>query len=123
MIHLVDSNIVIYTTKPEYGSLGKFLAGKTLAVSLVTFVEVLGFHQITAQDKEEFEIFFAATELLPISSEIADKAVELRQQRRMSLGDSLIAATALVGNCLLVTNNTKDFKWIDSLNLLNPLDE
>jgi predicted nucleic acid-binding protein len=41
----------------------------------------------------------------------------------MSLGDSLIAATALVHNLILVTRNTDDFNWIANLSLLNPFDE
>ncbi len=41
----------------------------------------------------------------------------------MSLGDSLIAATAILNNLALVTNNTKDFQWIDSLTIINPFDE
>jgi toxin FitB len=39
----------------------------------------------------------------------------------MSLGDSLVAATALVHARTLVTHNVDDFKWIAGLQLLNPL--
>jgi len=39
----------------------------------------------------------------------------------MSLGDSLIAATALQYNLILVTHNTDDFDWIEELTLLDPL--
>lgn len=121
MIHLLDSNIVIYATEPERGSLGEFLAGKIFAVSIISFVEVLGFHKIADRDKEEFENFFKATQIFPLSNEIASTAVELRQLRKISLGDSLIAATAIVEGCMLVTKNTKDFKWIGSLSLIDPL--
>jgi predicted nucleic acid-binding protein len=38
----------------------------------------------------------------------------------MTLGDSLIAATALVHGRTLVTRNTKDFQWIAGLRLLDP---
>lgn len=51
-----------------------------------------------------------------------EKAVRLRQIKKMSLGDSLIAGTALVHDLTLVTRNTDDFAWIASLNLLNPLE-
>ena len=39
----------------------------------------------------------------------------------MKLGDSLIAATALEHDLSLATNNTKDYKWIDGLVLINPI--
>jgi len=41
----------------------------------------------------------------------------------MSLGDSLIAATAIVHNTNLITANTKDFDWIKELTIINPLDK
>jgi predicted nucleic acid-binding protein len=47
-------------------------------------------------------------------------AVQLRQQRKISLGDALIAGTAIVHGRTLVTRNTDDFAWIDGLALLNP---
>lgn len=49
------------------------------------------------------------------------KAVLLRQERKMTLGDSLIAATAIVNDLKLITSNIKDFRWIDELTLVNPL--
>ena len=39
----------------------------------------------------------------------------------MTLGDSIIAGTALLNNFELATNNEKDFSWIDGLTIINPL--
>jgi predicted nucleic acid-binding protein len=39
----------------------------------------------------------------------------------MSLGDALIAATAIVHRLTLVTHNVTDFDWIDGLIVLDPL--
>lgn len=119
---LLDSNIVIYSTKPEFSSLRSFLEKETLCVSIVSYVEVLGFHKITDQDKADFEQFFAVTQILQISDEIADSAVRLRQMRKMALGDALIAATSLTKDIALVTGNIKDFNWIDGLLIVNPLE-
>ena len=60
-------------------------------------------------------------EVPPSEQPILDGAVALRQQRRMSLGDSLIAATALVHGLTLVTHNTNDFRWVTNLLLHDPL--
>jgi predicted nucleic acid-binding protein len=38
----------------------------------------------------------------------------------MSLGDALVAGTALVHELTLVTRNVDDFQWIQGLSLLNP---
>jgi toxin FitB len=40
----------------------------------------------------------------------------------MTLGDAIIAGTALVYELTLVTRNIDDFRWIAELNLLNPFD-
>ena len=48
-------------------------------------------------------------------------AVALRQQRAMSLGDALIAATALRGQLVLATHNIDDFSWIKALEVFDPI--
>ena len=61
----------------------------------------------------------ATTEIFPTVA-IINRAVSLRQQRKMSLGDALIAATAMVEGLPLATRNIKDFRWIDGLTLVEP---
>jgi hypothetical protein len=118
---LLDSNIIIYAAEPDQAVLRQFIRDNSPAVSLVSYVETLGYHRLSVEDKQFLEEFFEASEILPITDDIADGAVRLRQQRRMSLGDSLIAATALQYNLILVTHNTDDFDWIEDLTLLDPL--
>jgi predicted nucleic acid-binding protein len=65
---------------------------------------------------------FSDLVLLEIDRPVLDRAVSLRQQKRMSLGDAIIAATAIAHDRVLVTRNVDDFKWITGLRLLNPLD-
>ena len=84
---------------------------------------MLGWHRITAEDLSDLEDFLSTGTLVSITDAIADKAVALSQQKKMSLGDSLIAATALELGVELVTRNTDDFKHIDGLRLFNPLVE
>ena len=66
------------------------------------------------------EAFFRLARVLPLSQTVLDQAVTLRQQRKMSLGDALVAGTALVHGLTLVTRNVEDFQWIQGLSLLNP---
>jgi toxin FitB len=56
-----------------------------------------------------------------ITAEIISTAIALRQQKRMGLGDSIIAATGLVHTLTIATRNIKDFQWIPNLNLIDPL--
>lgn len=119
---LLDSNIIIYSALPNNELLRDFVQINSPFVSELSRVEVLGFHKLTQYEIDYFGKFFESTTLLSISEKVVTKAVSLRQRRKMTLGDSLIAATALVNGLKLVTNNIKDFKWIDKLDLINPLE-
>lgn len=119
---LLDSNIIIYAAQPEYPQLREFIAEQSPAVSALSYVEVLGYHRLTERERRDFEEFFRVAQVLPISQPVLELAVRLRQQRRMTLGDAIIAGTALVYALTLVTRNTEDFQWVTELSLLNPID-
>lgn len=108
---ILDSNVIIYSNQPGYESLLAYLETNRveLKVSLITRLEVLGFHKITAQDKADFDRFFSSVSVLPISSEIIDEAIRLKQQRKRLPGDAIIAATGLIYDLPVLTNNTADF--------------
>ena len=46
---------------------------------------------------------------------------KLRQWQKLTLGDTLIAATCLEQGCTLATANIEDFSWIEELKAFNPL--
>lgn len=120
---LLDSNIIIYAAQPEHEHLRSFISAHSPQVSAISYVEVLGYHQLTAQQRQYFERFFQVAHPLPISQAVLDRAVTLRQQRRMTLGDAIMAGTALIHGLTLVTHNTADFQWIRELPLLDPLEK
>jgi predicted nucleic acid-binding protein len=117
---LLDSNIIIYASQPPHAELRRFIAENDCVVSAVSFVEVLGYHKLTEADRTTLAAFFAAAEVLPLTQSVLERAVQLRQARKMSLGDALVAATALVFDRTLVTRNAKDFRWINGLKLHSP---
>jgi predicted nucleic acid-binding protein len=119
---LLDSNAIIYATQPEHTRLREFIAAHTPSVSAVSYVEVLGYHMLSQAEEALLHQFFAASTMLPIDEDVLDQAVRLRQQHKMSLGDALVAATALVHRLVLITHNVDDFGWIDGLTLIDPLD-
>ncbi len=119
---LLDSNVIIYAAKPEHEGLRRLIAEHAPAVSAVSYVEVLGYHQLTGQEKRYFKEFFAAAPVLGIDSTVLEQAVRLRQLRKMTLGDALVAGTALAHSLTLVTRNTGDFRWITDLSVLDPFE-
>ena len=120
---LLDSNIIIYAAQPEYAALRQFIESHTPAVSDINYIEVLGYHRLTENDRLFLERFFQIAERLPLSEAVVQWAVKLRQRRKMSLGDSIVAGTAIAYERVLVTHNTDDFHWIEEIKLHDPLTE
>jgi predicted nucleic acid-binding protein len=117
---LLDSNIVIYATKPEHAFLRQLIADHAPAVSAISYVEVLGYHSLTTSERQWLEAFFQSSTILSLTSDVLDRAVALRQSKKMTLGDACVAATALVHGRKLVTRNDKEFAWIPDLEVWNP---
>ena len=125
---LLDSNIIIYAALPEHAFLRKLIREEESQVSAgrqsaVTKVEVLGYHNLDQNSKKLFEEFFDSTQVIPITSAVIELAVTLRQQKKMSLGDALIAATALEHELTLLSRNKADFQHILNLNVVDPFEE
>lgn len=118
---LLDSNILIYASQPQHAALRRILAREALSVSVISKIEVLGFSRLDPGDARFFRALFDRLWVIALEPPIVDSAIDLRQRRRMSLGDSIVAATALVHQLQLVTHNSDDFRWIDDLRWHDPL--
>jgi predicted nucleic acid-binding protein len=117
---ILDSNIIIYSTQPENEFLRRLIAARVPKASAISYVEVLGYHRLTDMQRKDLEAFFAQARILPLSQPVLEIAVRLRQSKKIKLGDSLIAATALLFGQTLITRNTTDFGGIDNLRVVNP---
>lgn len=120
---ILDSNIIIYSALSEHVGLRKLITERSPYVSDISRLEVLGFSKLLEDEILYFESFFASTTLIQISNEVVTEAINLRQRKKMTVGDSIIAATALLNDFELITNNIKDFRWIRELRILNPFQE
>ncbi len=120
---LIDSNIIIYAMQPQEEKIRTLIEKNAPFVSVVSYVEVLGYHKLNDKEREHLEFFFKTAKILPISQNVLDHAVKLRQIRKMTLGDALIAGTAIAYNVPLVTRNIQDFQWIENLELINPFEK
>lgn len=119
---ILDSNILIYAGEPPYKALlSPYIKDRKNAFSVISSVETLGFVGITPQQIYYFESIFLLLQALPVDRDIIEKAIEIKQFKKMKLGDALIAATALVYDAELITRNTKDFTDISDLRVFNPL--
>jgi predicted nucleic acid-binding protein len=117
---LIDSNIIIYSGAQEYSWLRELFYESNSFFSGISKIEVLGFHQIKEDQVIYFSEVFKLLKVLPVDFEVIEKAVLLRQQKKLTIGDAIIAATALLNNLILVTRNVDDFSHIPNLDIENP---
>ncbi|HLF04268.1 MAG TPA: type II toxin-antitoxin system VapC family toxin, partial [Dehalococcoidia bacterium] len=92
---ILDSNVIIYAAQPAHYGLRQFIAENVPAVSVISYIEVLGYHRLVATEREVLEHFFEASEVLTLSDAVVQWAVRLRQRQRIAVADAIIAGTAL----------------------------
>jgi predicted nucleic acid-binding protein len=120
---LVDSNVIIdYVSNRIPEKSAKQLDiyfNSNFSVSIISKIEVLGFNT-QEFELEQLESFIQLSSIVYIDEAVADKTIEIRRMKRIKLPDAIIAATALVKNCILLSHNTTDFKKIEGLQVLDP---
>jgi hypothetical protein len=108
---LLDSNVLIYLMNGQKPKLFDWISQHHTAVSVITRIEVLGFHKLSDQQKWLAEQLLNMSRQLTISDDVVQRAILLKQQRAIKLGDAMIAATALTYQIPLATYNSQDFIW------------
>jgi predicted nucleic acid-binding protein len=89
-------------------------------ISVISRIELYAYSKLTENDKATLDIFTEQANVLNISDDIIERTIELRKNYKTKLPDAIIAATAMSYSLTLVTRNTKDFKNIVGLQVINP---
>lgn len=124
MRYLLDTNVIIYHMDGLLSSKAQTIINNMLTVnlhlSIITKIELLGFKFTSEEQKASTQIFVDNVNWILLNHAIADEAIALRQDYKIKTPDAIIAATAIINDYTLVSNNDKDFKKIVSLKYLNP---
>ena len=86
-------------------------------------MKLLDSNIITINEEIYCDYVFKILQTFPIDNAVLSKAIELRKTYKMKLGDSIIAATALLANIEIYTRNLDDFIKIPDLVVVNPIVE
>lgn len=114
-----DTNVIIYLGN---GALSESaISSEPICHASVSVIEALGYPDILSAEEQRIKELLGTMIEIPLNASIAQKTVQLRQLKKMSLGDAIIAATALENDCVLWTANIEDFAHIEGLRLHNPL--
>ena len=112
---LADTNALIYFLKGS-DTLTPYLK-ETYAISEITEIELLGVKNISKGDLEIRTSLISNCIIYPLTSEIKNIAIRIKQTNTLKIPDALIAATSFYFNIPLLTAD-KDFKKILNLRLL-----
>ncbi|BBI48624.1 tRNA(fMet)-specific endonuclease VapC [Vreelandella olivaria] len=112
MRYLFDTNIIIYyfngLTADEV--LHQMLA-ESFNISVITKIEFLGWSEFASNPalQNQARAFIGHARVFDLSETVVEQTIRLRQQFKTKTPDAIIAATALVNDLTVVTNNTSDF--------------
>jgi predicted nucleic acid-binding protein len=124
--YLVDTNILIYYLADEIPAESLLKIEKILSnsfnISVITKIELLGWNKHTNDGFQAAENFIDHANIISLSDEIAELAIEIKRKSNIKLPDSVIASTCIVNNLILTTRNQKDFKNLPDLNIYNPFE-
>ena len=97
-----------------------------LSINIISYYEILrGLKDLGNREKiERFEDFIRENELISIRKETVQKAAEIyaylkKEGNMIEDADILMAATAIVEDLVLITNNIRHFKRVKDLKLDN----
>jgi len=115
---LLDSNIIIYTGVAAYEELRNWLRLKTYFVSAISQIEVLGYYDLTANDKKYFEAFFEDANLILIQNKTIYECSSSDNSVTKAHFLMLAKFDAFPNDLPLITANIKDFQHIEDLELI-----
>ncbi len=122
--YLLDSNTVIDYIASLYPEKARQwlnqLIDEEINVSVITKIEVLSFDPDKDDNYPVLVDFFEAANIFELTGDIVSKTIQIRQKQKIRLPDAIIAATALQNGLVLVSRNTKDFKNIQDIEVIDP---
>ncbi len=120
-MYLLDTNSVIdfcNSKLPENAR--KQLSGIEPNISVITHIELFASAKIPNQEKLNLEAFVGiCTVYDSINADIVNRTIAIMQQHKTKLPDAIIAATSLAYDLVLISRNTKDFKNIEGLQVVD----
>jgi len=112
----LDTNIVLYLLDGDE-TVADILFEKTVFISFISELELLGFKGLTQIDHERIVRFLMDATIVDINSEIKKITIELRKTYKIKLPDAIVAATSFYLNLPFLTSD-KELSTITELNVL-----
>ena len=104
---ILDSNAIIYLSKGLIGIDEIICDSEEYAVSVITYMEVLGYTFESEKEEKFIHDLFALLHIKYLNSDIVQRVISLRKIRKIKLPDAIICATAMSEDAYLLTNDAR----------------
>jgi hypothetical protein len=91
------------------------------AISAITEIELLCWKTAVKEDLDVLNDFISDCIVFELEPAVKVKTVEIRRVHNLKLPDAIIAATALLMDLTLITNDRRGFDKVARLKLFNPV--
>jgi predicted nucleic acid-binding protein len=78
-------------------------------ISVITRIELLFWNRATKTQSEIIKRFIEASKIYGLEEDIIVNTIDIRRQKHMKLPDAIIAATSIVEDMILITNDANAF--------------
>ena len=124
--YLIDNNIISNYFAGKFSNKTMIFIGeiidKTPNISIITEIEALSWVNSNKIKENIIRDFIKDSRVYNLNPEIIAQTIKIRRSRKIKTPDAIIAATAIVNNFILLTNDS-DFEGIQNLKLLNPFND
>jgi predicted nucleic acid-binding protein len=122
--YLIDTNIIskLFDGILPQNAL-KLLANLAITeqhISIINRIELLSWKELKGDKLNDVKLFLQEIVELDLSEEVIERTIKIRRGRSIKLPDAIIAATTIVYDLTLLSDNDKDFKTISGLKYINP---
>lgn len=119
--YFLDTNAIIALLNGNKAIENAINNANWLGVSVINIVEFLSFSNLTLNDKKVFETFLQRVFIINLTFEdhidMINTAATLRISYKLKLPDAIIAASTILNNSILITND-KQFSAVPNLKIL-----
>lgn len=122
--YLLDANIVTKTFRGLLPNKGvEFMENvleATTNLSVINRIELLGWKPADPNFAADLALFVANSVEFSLTEEVVQQTIAIRRKVKIKLPDAIIAATAIVYNLTLLSENDSDFLRVPRLKYVNP---
>ncbi|MCB1179618.1 MAG: type II toxin-antitoxin system VapC family toxin [Leptospiraceae bacterium] len=104
MSWLLDTNSIIYIQK---GLIKENLPEIQVYISVITRMELLSYPNLSIEERLKLINFLSSFSIIPLDQQVEDTAIDIRLKYKLKLPDSIIVASAICMDSILVSNDSQ----------------